>query len=403
MKHSILCKQLSIVLTVISLSMLMTGCAALDTVTELADSLMGGEDNVEPPNELEEYEPELTVDVLWKESVGVGWDDQEVKLFPAINDGKIYVADREGLVEARDLVSGELIWETETDLPLSGGPGLDYQSVILGSSNADVAALNAETGETRWSTQVSSEILSVPKIEQGVVIIRTTDGKIFSLDVNSGDENWAYEKRVPALSIRGAGAPIVVGNNIIVGLANGKVLALQLKNGKQLWETTVAIPQGRSEVERLVDLVTDPVETQGVVFFAGYQGGITAIIAENGNVLWRAKEISSHTGLALDWRYLYVTDVNSDIWQLDLRNGASLWKQKKLHRRSLTAPAVYQNYVIVADFDGYVHWLSENDGRQLARIRITDGPISARPLIADDVVYVYAEDGTLAALKVQKN
>lgn len=396
-------KRLLMAAVAVVLSLNLFGCAALDTVNELTESLFGGEDNIEPPNELVDYEPELAIRILWKESVGVGWDEQVVKLVPAIEAGKIYVADKQGLVEARDQMTGDLLWEAETDLPLSGGPGVGDQSLVFGGSNAGVVALGADSGEIMWTTRVSSEVLSVPNVVQDIVIVRTTDGKIFSLNANNGDELWVYEKSVPALSIRGAGEPIVVGGNIIAGFANGKVVALQLKNGKQLWETTVAIPQGRSEVERLVDLVADPVETQGVVFFASFQGGISALIAENGNVLWRAKDISSHSGMALDWRYLYVTDVNSDIWQLDLRNGASLWKQKELHRRELTAPVVYQDFVVVADYDGYVHWLSDTDGRQLGRVRVTDGPISARPVVIDDVVYVYAENGTLAALKAQSS
>jgi outer membrane protein assembly factor BamB len=98
---------------------------------------------------------------------------------------------------------------------------------------------------------------------------------------------------------------------------------------------------------------------------------------------------------------LYLSDSKSNVWQVDQRTGGGLWQQKDLHHRHLTAPTTYQNYVVVGDFEGYVHWLSSSDGRQLGRIQISDSPIEAKPVVVDDVVYVYAKDGTLAALKAK--
>ncbi|MGZ8224474.1 MAG: outer membrane protein assembly factor BamB family protein, partial [Methylobacter sp.] len=119
------------------------------------------------------------------------------------------------------------------------------------------------------------------------------------------------------------------------------------------------------------------------------------------DILWRNEIISSYTGLSHDWRYLYLSDSESHVWQLDQRNGASLWKQKDLHQRKLTAPAAYEDYVVVGDFEGYVHWLSNTDGRQLGRVQVTDEPIDAKPVVVDNTVYIYAKDGTLAALKAR--
>jgi len=121
----------------------------------------------------------------------------------------------------------------------------------------------------------------------------------------------------------------------------------------------------------------------------------------DGDVLWRNEAVSSYTGLSLDYRYLYVSDTQSDVWQLDQRSGASLWKQKDLHNRQLTAAVVYQSYVVVGDFEGYVHWLSNSDGRQMARIQVSKAAIEAKPVVVDDTVFIYAKDGTLAALRAK--
>lgn len=392
-------------LAIFLLSYGLIGCAALDsagqTFNDFSSYFFGSEDNAEPPKELIDYEPQIEIEELWSESVGVGFDELYVNLVPAVSDERIFTVDREGLLEAREISNGDLIWETEAELPVSAGPGLGFDRLIIGDNNGYVVAFAMATGKKLWTTKVSSEVLSVPVVAQGIVIIHTVDGKISALDEETGRKLWQFERNVPALSIHGTSTPLIIDENVINGFAGGKLIALRLKDGKNVWETTIAIPQGRSEIERLVDLDANLVETEGIIFVASYQGGINAVTVSEGEVLWPPQEISSYVGFSLDWRHLYVTDLYSDVWQLDQRNGASLWKQDELHQRRLTAPVYYDSYVVVGDFEGYLHWLSETDGSQLGRISVTDEPIFARPVILDDIVYIYASDGTLAAFKVK--
>ena len=394
-------------ITLIFISLLLSGCAAFDTLGESVDGITnyfkGGEDNSDPPAALVEYPPEIKVTEVWSESVGVGADEQSLKLIPVSGFGKLLVADRDGLVQARDLDTGRVIWEVETELKLSAGPGLGDGTVILGSSDADVIALNIDNGSQLWKAKVSSEVLSVPVVANEIVVVRSTDGDMVAFNEKTGGKRWNYEHNAPALSVRGIGAPLVLGDHVIEGFDNGKLIALRLTDGKYAWETTVAIPKGRSEVERLVDLDVDPIDVAGVIYIASYHGGAAAISDSDGDVMWRNDSISSYTGLSHDFRNLYLSDATDDVWQIEQRTGASLWKQKELHQRKLTAPAVYDSYVVVGDFEGYVHWLSVNDGRQLGRIKVSDSAIDAKPLVVNDTVYVYAKDGTLAALKVTLN
>jgi outer membrane protein assembly factor BamB len=392
-------------ITLLLLCLVLAGCAAFDGLSEgvsgISDYFMGGEDNSDPPAVLVEYTPEIKIDKIWQESVGDGADEQSLKLVPIIGLGKILAADRDGLVQARDQGTGRLIWEAETDVNFSAGPSLGAGTVILGSSDAEVVALNSENGELLWKSEVSSEVLSVPVIANGIVVVRTTDGAVIALNEKTGAKLWSYEHNAPALSVRGIGAPIIVEDNVIEGYDNGKLMALRLADGKYVWETSIVIPKGRSEVERLVDLDVDPIAVGGVIYIASYNGGAAAVSELDGDVLWRNEAISSYTGLSHDFRYLYLSDSTDDVWQLDQRTGASLWKQKELHQRKLTAPAVYESYVVVGDFEGYVHWLSTSDGRQLGRIKVADSAIDAKPVVVDDTVYIYANDGTLAALKAR--
>ena len=373
-----------------------------ESISGISDYFSGGEDNADPPALLNETDvAEVHIEEIWDASIGVGSDEKSVKLPPVVSGSNIIVADREGVVQARNLLTGDKIWSTDTELSLSGGVGLGNGIVVFGSSNAQVIALNLQTGEIIWNSTVSGEVLATPLVIKNKVIVRTTDGAISGLDDKTGGKLWNYEHNVPALTIRGISAPLAVNDKVIAGYDNGKLIALDLANGKFAWETSIAIPKGRSEVDRLVDLDVDPIEINAVVYIASYRGGLSAVSASDGDTMWRNDSISSHTGLSNDFRYLYITDSHAHVWQIDQHNGAGLWQQKDLHHRRLTAPATYQNYIVVGDFEGYVHWLSSSDGRLLGRIQITDQPIENKPVIVDDIVYVYAKDGTLSALKIK--
>lgn len=376
----------------------LSGCTAITTFSSAVGDLFSDADNAEPPAELTEYQPEIKLEILWDKDDGVGTDGLAMNLVPAIADGRIIIADHDGLIQARSLLDGELLWEVETELPISSGPVID-DLVFVGTSKADVLALNVVTGEAVWKHRVSSEIMALPVVAGDKLLVRTTDGKDIALNRIDGKQVWSVESSVPALSIRGAGSPVVVDDSVIIGNANGKLIALNLMDGAHLWETSIAIPKGRSEIERLTDINGTPVLKDYTVFVSSYKSGISAVSPVDGEVLWRNESISATHGLNADQRYLYLSDVNSDVWQLDQRNGASYWKQTDLHQRRLSVPAVYDDYVVVGDFEGYLHWLSKTDGRLLARIEITDSPIVATPIVVDDVIYVYASDGTLAAVK----
>ncbi len=384
-------------LLVLLLCLNLLGCAAVDAVDEFFG---GGVDNAEPPKPLVEFSQEIAVSKVWKEGIGSGSDGQVLNLAPALTAGKVFAADRHGLVQARNLSNGDLYWEAKTGLPVSAGPGVGGGLAVLGTAKGQVVAFNSETGNSLWTVTVTSEVLSIPVVANDRVIVRCTDGTVSALDAKTGVRLWSYETSVPPLSVRGTGTPVVMEDHVIGGYDNGKLLALRLADGKFVWETSIAVPKGRSEVERLVDIDADPVTADGVIYVAAHSGGVGAVSQTDGDVLWHNDNLSSHSGFGLDWQYLYLSDSISDVWQLDLRNGSSLWKQSDLQRRQLSAPAVYESYVVVGDFEGYLHWLSTTDGRLLGRVQVTDAPIAAKPAVNGDTVYVYASDGTLAAYRV---
>ena len=373
------------------LAALLSGCAGLDTLKEAYEGLgdyFGGRDNAEPPKELQEQEFAHKLTIRWKESVGAGLDEQEVNLVPAVTEAAVYAADRRGLLRAYNRFNGDKLWETDSELAFSAGPSFDRSKLVLGTSNAEVAAYNSGDGSLLWKTTVSSEVLAQPRIAEGRVVVRSSDGRITALDEKTGATQWTFERAAPILAVRSRGAPLVVEGLVLDGYGGGKLSALQITDGKPAWEATVAIPHGRSEIERLVDLDSNPAVRGSTLYVSGYQAGTAAVSLSDGEVQWRAEKVSSHTGLVLHRRTLFLTDAASDVWQIDSRDGGDLWKQSDLHQRRLTAPAVVKNMLVVGDFEGYLHLLSQDDGSR----------IEAAPVVFEDVIYVYTGAGTLAAV-----
>jgi outer membrane protein assembly factor BamB len=364
-------------------------------------SMFGAKDNADPPAELVAFEPSLKIETLWETSVG-SMQGQHLGIRPTLWYERLFVADPQGRVQAIDRENGERLWQVDLDVSISGGPGVAEGLVLVGTSEAELIALDAETGEQRWRRRVSSEVLSKPAGASGVVVVRSIDEQVSGINAATGEVRWNYAQTVPVLTLRGNSSPIVHSGRVIVGFANGKMVGLALDSGKRIWESVIAAASGRSELERVVDLDADPVLVEGVVYGAGFQSELAAVSEGTGIVLWK-REMSSYAGLDADWRQVYVTDAQDHVWALDATNGATLWQQKQLHARRLSAPAIVSfDRLVVGDLEGYLHWLATEDGRMLAREKVGGGAIRSKPLVVDGVVYVLSDSGRLAALRAER-
>ncbi len=342
-------------------------------------SMFGSDDNTEPPARLKSFDKRVELRRLWSHGSGDGTDKQLLRLVPAVSGKRVYVAERSGSVSAFDLDSGKSIWRHKTGVALSAGPGAGEGLVLVGSSEGELVALEADSGELRWQTEVPSEVLSVPQVYEGVVVVQTVDGAISALDAEDGKRLWIYDRTVPVLTLRGTSTPLVEGGVVLAGFASGKMVALEADNGREVWDSAVAVPHGRTELQRMVDVDASPIIRGGVLYAASYQGRMVAVSLQDGRMLWN-REISAYAGIAADRSQIYVSDADSAVWALDRRNGGALWKQAELQRRSLTGPVVIDDYVAVGDFEGYLHLLSRDDGSVAGRIRVDSDGIQATPV-----------------------
>jgi len=375
---------------------------ALFTLALLAGCAGKQEETRYSPKELQRFEASAELKRDWRQRAGRGLGRAAYPISPALDGETIFAADERGRVMAFAADSGQQRWQTDLDVGVSSGLSAVAGHVYLGTRNGEVLALNQANGDIAWRAPVSSEVLAPPQPSQQLLVVQSVDGTVTALDRQSGQERWVYSASQPSLTLRGTGTPTVIDPVTFAGFANGRLVTLDNRNGQPLWERRIAVSQGRSEIERMVDLSGQPVLTpDGRLFVTSYNGRLAALDAASGDVLWQ-RELSSHLTPVLVGDRLLTVNEMSHVLAFDAHSGEELWRNRDLQNRQLTAPAFADGNLVVGDFEGYLHLIDIQSGRFTARTRVDSSGISVRPLTDYRRIYVLANDGRLEALDIRR-
>ena len=363
----------------------------------------GDTDNSEPPAALTSIEKAFPLDINWTLDTRASSNGAAYRLQPLISGDRVYSIDTRGLVRGIELARGRKIWRYKSELEPITGVGGTPQLLIVTSRDGEVAAYREieDDLEPLWSTNLGSEIRATPVVADDQVIVRSVDGRLRSLSATDGSQQWQVTGRVPALSLTGNSKPLVAGEMVFSGFDDGKLIAYNRNSGKTLWETTISLPSGRTEVERLIDLDGRFVLGDGVIYVVSFQGHLAAVQAVTGDILW-SRKFSSFQAIAIDEDALYLSSDESDLWSIDRRTGSAFWKQDVLHARKITAPSIIGDKLVVADYQGYLHWFDKSDGKLLGRIRTTDKRNYVQPQIWGESVVTFDESGFLVSVLPRK-
>ena len=352
------------------------------------------------PVELEKITEQVKLKSRWSRGVGDGQGEGLLKINPILVGDSLYAASAEGRVMSVDPESGRVRWKQDLDLALSGGVGYHGSSVFVGASEGLVMRLDAASGSEIWRAPVSGEVLSAPQGDGRYVVAQTYDGKLMGFDYETGEVRWTFTSDVPVLTLRGTGTPMILGDNAIAGFADGKVVAINLRSGNVAWEVRVAIPQGRSEIERIVDIDGSMAVQSNELYVASYQGRLAAIDTRSGRRLWQ-RNVSSVSGVGVGFGNVYVADDDGTVSAF-LRNGQGVrWQNIDLGFRDLSRPTPVSSYVAVVDFEGYLHLLSQVDGEIVGRIKVDSSGARAAMLTRGNRLFVFTNDGALKAYDVE--
>lgn len=354
----------------------------------------------EEPAPLPEVVDSVTLDDVWSTSVGDGYDDEYLHLQPLVTTDNLYAVSADGELVSIDPESGKRQWERELDQRIMAGVGGDSDNLYLVSDNARLMAYSRQDGKAEWDASLPNEVLSPPQSNGSIVVAQTIDGKVLAFDVRTGEKKWQYDGVVPALTVRATAAPLVGGDIVLVSFANGKLFALSTDNGQPVWQYTVGEPKGRTELERLVDVTSQPVVIDTAAIITGYQGNLAAVDLRNGQEIW-SRPMSSFRSPAIAKGNVYVAKSNGDVVAVDGSTRKIIWTQDKLAWRQLTQPLVADDYLLVGDFEGYLHVLSLDNGTFQGQIEFDSDGLRAPLQTWRDRIIVYGNGGRLAALKLK--
>ena len=353
------------------------------------------------PADLVNFDEEVRLRRQWSVNIGKGQGKTYNRIKPAIDGDIIYAASSNGNVYAINRESGSTIWRARLEAEITGGVGVGGDLVLVGTINSGLIALDVATGEVAWQTTVSSEVLAAPATNGRIVVAQSVDGKLTGHDAETGEQIWIYESTVPALSLRGTSSPLIIENFVLAAFGNGSVISLALDNGTLRWEERVAIPTGTSEIDRMVDIDGDLfVSDQGMLLVPSFQGYLAAIDVVTGQTRWRVQE-SSASGASSGFGNIYISDERGHVKAYRTGQDDLVWSNEQLDLRNVTAPESFSNYVAVGDFEGYVHLLSQVDGRFVGRTRADRNGIRTSLQSRGNTLYVYGNGGNLSALTVQ--
>jgi outer membrane protein assembly factor BamB len=376
-------------LTCAGLVALLTGCSSLNPFASKAAPR-------NPPAALENFQQTMAVRTAWTSNIGSAGT---FVFSPAVADGSVYVAAADGAMARIEASSGRTLWRINAGMPLTAGVGSDGNTVAVVGEKGMLLAFDAQ-GKLRWKVQASSEILSAPAVGQGVIVVRSVDNRIAAYEIENGNRRWVAQRQSPPLTLRTAPGIVISGPTAYVALPGGRLSALALTNGGARWEAAVGDPRGTTELERIADLSGAPVIAGSDVCAVAYQGRVACFDAVSGAARW-GKEASSEVGVALDERFVYVADERGAVTALSRDSGSGAWRNPKLAYRSLSTPVVAGRAVAVGDGQGYVHFLSRDDGAFLARVGTDGSPVTGTASVAAATALFQTHAGTVVALATE--
>ena len=340
-------------------------------------------DPAHPPTPLAPIDAKTTPRAAWTASVG---KSAGLNLRPAIEGGRVYAASADGTITVVAEDDGHVVSRIETKKPIGGGLEVAGTRIVAGTLKGEVIAYDT-SGKPLWTAPVAGEVIAPPAVSRNIVVARTADGKRL----------WVYQRPTPSLLLRSPAGVLALGGDVVAGYPNGKLIALDLEDGKLTWEETVALPKGATELERIADVAGLPVIDGPNVCAAAYQLKVGCFEIATRNVVW-SRELSTSRALATDAKNLYLVDDTGAVHALDKKTGASVWKNDKLLYRRLTSPAVFDGKVVVGDVEGFLHVLSADDGSLIGRLP-TDGTQVVSLVPGLSALFAQTAGGALVAVR----
>lgn len=317
-----------------------------------------------------------------------------LRLQMAVDNGMLFAVDPKGSVIA--FKNNKRVWETKTTKKqgLSAGVVAGLNTLVVGNEKGELFGLDQNAGQIKWTSQLSGSIIAPSFIQQGRVITVTNDGNVYAHDVQTGQQLWTYRLPSVPFSLRGQAAPISLDpNNVLISTANGYVYGIDVVTGVVRLQRQVAMAEGHTDVQRLNDVVGDPVMIGKYLVTTSFQGQITVNDLDQQRVVW-SQDVSSSKRPEVTDSAVYITTTDGKVLAFDLATGQKLWENNQLLHRNLSNPVVLGSDLVIGDYEGVLNLVDPTTGNLIGRSK-TKGDVTSLRVI-DGQLYVSTQKGALS-------
>ena len=325
------------------------------------------------PNPLPKITQQQGLNLVFSQSVSSTNAAEALRLQLDTDNGVIFAIDPDGQVSAYK--GKQRLWKSKvTKQELTAGVEAGEGIVVIGNRKGELFALDQATGSQKWSAKLSGAILSPSLIQSGRVITIANDGTVFAHDAVTGQQVWAYKLPNVQFSLRGQPAPVRLDERtVVVASANAYVYALDVISGVPRFQRRVAVSDGRSDIQRLIDVVGDPVVAGQYLVTTSFQGQVTATDLASQQVIWSEDASSTKRPEVADNK-VFVAQADGKLTAYDLATGQQLWQNEQLLNRELSNPVLFGQDLVVGDLDGVLHLIDPNSGQLIGRAK-TSGAV----------------------------
>ncbi|WP_233254877.1 outer membrane protein assembly factor BamB [Limnohabitans sp. T6-5] len=328
---------------------------------------------------------QLTVQKLWETSIG----SVTTPLIPSVKGTQVAVASTAGQVAVLDANTGKDIWRLNLNASIQAGVGGDGQRFAVITGNNEVVAM--EAGKVLWRYALSALSYTPPVVAGQRVFVLTADRAVTALDGATGQKLWTQQRASDPLILKQAGLLMPFGDALLAGWG-GRLASLNPTTGVVRWETLLGASRGTNEVERLVDMVAGVSRLGTTVCARAFQSSVACLDGNRGTNLW-SRSAQGHQGVDGDDKLIYGAESDSKVVAWQRSGGQVAWTQEALRFRGVTAPVVLDRSVAFGDDNGWVHFLSKQDGQALQRLSTDGSAIMGRPVLAGQILVVVTRTG----------
>lgn len=375
--------------------------AAMTAVSLSACGLFTSESRFDPVD-LTSYEQTAQGQLIWTQSLGSSGD---YGFAPIVLGEEIFAAAPSGQVARLGLANGAVRWSTSVGTNLSAGVGTDGQIVVVATRDGRIITLDAANGNQIWEARTSTVSSTPPVIGGNIIVVRNDDYRVQGFDRQSGELQWSYMRTSAPLALKTDTRMVVTDNLVIVPVPVGRIVAINLADGRPVWDIKVSSATGATDLDSVIDVVGLPVRLDNAVCTNSYQGAILCYqggSAQTAPQLKWTKAFSSSVGLGATQNRLYASGMHGEVTAFDGATGDILWQDNELRNRGLTNPVYFNNKIYVGDYQGYVHFYEPNIGQLQGRVSVGDSRAIQSPLTATPYgVLVQTGGGRLVMLGAQ--